>query len=136
MNIFHRIDVIESNSNWLYTKPWMRINPFMGGAFIGWLIHRMNCGKPPAFRHLTVWLYWTMATCVFFYTIFMTYKRDAQPIWFALLLSIGKFVFGLYIGSIVMMCHFGYGGKRYFLNCLLTIYKSRIHLDRRFVKIL
>lgn len=87
------------------------MNPFMSGIFFGWFIYRVNCGKPPTFRYITIRLYWALAVCVFMGTIFMTYKRDLMPIWCALMMSVGKFVFGLYIGSIVLMCHLGYGSN-------------------------
>ncbi|XP_017466587.1 PREDICTED: nose resistant to fluoxetine protein 6-like [Rhagoletis zephyria] len=33
------LDVLHSTLNQLYVKPWVRINPYLGGAFCGWLLH-------------------------------------------------------------------------------------------------
>ncbi|XP_067634111.1 uncharacterized protein [Eurosta solidaginis] len=33
------IDVIHSTINQLYVKPWVRINPYLGGALCGWLLY-------------------------------------------------------------------------------------------------
>ncbi|XP_050323382.1 nose resistant to fluoxetine protein 6-like [Bactrocera neohumeralis] len=33
------IDKIHSTLNQLYVKPWVRINPYLGGALCGWLLH-------------------------------------------------------------------------------------------------
>ncbi|XP_012154768.1 nose resistant to fluoxetine protein 6 [Ceratitis capitata] len=33
------IDKLHSTLNQLYVKPWVRINPYLGGALCGWLLH-------------------------------------------------------------------------------------------------
>nr|XP_014087296.1 nose resistant to fluoxetine protein 6-like isoform X1 [Bactrocera oleae] len=33
------IDKVHSTLNQLYVKPWVRINPYFGGALCGWLLH-------------------------------------------------------------------------------------------------
>lgn len=105
-----RVDVIEINSDTLYAKPWTRIGPFLGGGFCGWILYKIK-GKPVKLNQCLVALYWIVTFVIFIFTIFMTYKRDLMVVLCALMWSLGKYVFGLYIGSIVVMCHFGYGSK-------------------------
>lgn len=86
------------------------MNPFLSGAAIGWLLYKLN-GKSISFTGLQVVVYWCVATVLFAITIFMTYKRDILPILCATILSVGKYIFGLFIGSLIVMSHLGYGGK-------------------------
>lgn len=97
-----------ANLNMLYAHPVIRMSPFLGGAFCGWLLYRTRYAK---FRPGPVWvaLYWALVAAFFVGSIFYTYNRDITPGLCAILWSIGKFVFGLYIGSIVLMCHWGNG---------------------------
>lgn len=90
--------------------PWTRMNPFLGGAAVGWILYKLN-GKTVILRRHSVVMYWCGSGLLFLFTIFMTYKRDILIVLCATMLSLGKYIFGLYIGSIIMMCHLGYGGK-------------------------
>lgn len=102
--------MVEANSSVLYTKPWTRMNPFLSGAAIGWLLYKVN-GKSISFSGLYVFAYWLVAAALFAFTIFMTYKRDILPVLCATMLSLGKYIFGLFIGSLIVMSHLGYGGN-------------------------
>lgn len=104
-----------NNLNDLYTLPWVRMNPFLGGALFGWILYKLRSSKWQPSK-LWVMVYWSVAAVVFAYSIFFTYDREITTVSCALMLSIGKYAFGLYIGSIILMCQRGNGGKQ--LNCV------------------
>lgn len=108
-----------ANLNMLYANPVIRMSPFLGGAFCGWLLYKTRYAK---FRPGVLWvaLYWSLVVVLFGGSIFYTYNRNIQAGHCALLWSLGKFVFGLYIGSIMLMCHWGNGEllKRVFAHAL------------------
>lgn len=112
----HRIDIVMANLNMLYAHPIVRASPFMGGALCGWVLYRSTRTSTHS-KHATVsgWavaVYWTLAAVVFFASIFYTYARDRIAVAHcAVFWSLGKFAFGVYIGSVVLMCQWGHGGR-------------------------
>lgn len=99
-----------ANLDIIYATPWVRMNPFMGGALTGWILYKKRAEKV-APRRRWVHAYWSAALVVFLVSLFFTYARDVSPVYCAVVFSLGKFAFGLFIGSVVLMCHWGCGGN-------------------------
>lgn len=86
------------------------MNSYLGGALIGWILYQCK-DKTIEVGSYLVKFYWFLCTIVFIGSLFMSYKRDIPSILFAIIHSAGKFAFAIFIGSIILMCNLGYGGK-------------------------
>ncbi|XP_055378338.1 O-acyltransferase like protein-like [Condylostylus longicornis] len=108
--ITFQIDVSNSTLEALYVKPWVRVNPYFGGALMGWALYKTNNkgGAKISFPTLTV--FWLTAVVIYLITIFMTYFRNTPSIIVAIIMSFGKMIFGIFIGTIIYLCQQGYGG--------------------------
>lgn len=102
---------MEETIDTLYIKPYTRFNPYLGGLLIGYILYKIKDTKIEL-KSTTVVAFWTIAVIIFSFTIHMTYKRDVQTWLCSLWFSLGKFSFGLFIGSVVLICQLGYGGRR------------------------
>lgn len=100
---------MEETIDTLYIKPYTRFNPYLGGLLIGYILYKIKDTKIEL-KSTTVVAFWTIAVIIFSFTIHMTYKRDVQTWLCSLWFSLGKFSFGLFIGSVVLICQLGYGG--------------------------
>lgn len=101
---------MEETIDTLYIKPYTRFNPYLGGLLIGYILYKIKDTKIEL-KSTTVVAFWTIAVVIFSFTLHMTYKRDVITWLCALWFSLGKFMFGLFIGSVVLICQLGYGGK-------------------------
>ncbi|KAG4067536.1 hypothetical protein HA402_005308 [Bradysia odoriphaga] len=107
--ITFQTDIVEETIDTLYIKPYTRFNPYLGGLLIGYILYKIKDTKIDL-KCTTVIAFWTLAVVIFSFTIHMTYKRDVQTWICSLWFSLGKFLFGLFIGSVVLICQLGYGG--------------------------
>ncbi|XP_065368852.1 nose resistant to fluoxetine protein 6-like [Calliphora vicina] len=129
--ITFEIDVIYSTLNQLYVKPWVRIPPYLGGATMGWLMHTMQQRqqqrqqqhqpqqqqKEQLLRTFGRKAFWLFCIVLYVTTNFMSYWRST-PTWVvATIMSMGKLLFALCIGGVIIMCACGRGGC---LNVLLS----------------
>lgn len=126
-----RIDVIYSTLNQLYVKPWVRIPPYVGGAITGWFMHGLHQQKTPSseqevtlqrrnsnlLRRLATQSFWFLAFLIYIATNFMSYWRSTPSWAVASIMSVGKFIFALCIGGVIIQCSRGHGG---ILNRLLS----------------
>lgn len=92
------------------------MNPYLGGILIGWILYKTREAKRQTNACCT-WLYWLLAAAVFCISILFTSYRNIPAVYCAIILSIGKFAFGLFVGSMVLMCAWGNGGR---LNALFS----------------
>lgn len=98
------------------------------GATVGYIMFQIKDKKFPDSQFVTI-SYWTVTLPVLVGTLFITYFKDSTNFPFALALSFGRYFMGLFIGSIVVMCHLGYGGvinsifsSRFFVHANKTTY--------------
>ncbi|XP_061401258.1 uncharacterized protein LOC133337009 [Musca vetustissima] len=128
------IDVIYSTLNQLYVKPWVRIPPYFGGAIMGWVMHWLQKTNPhhsepeqvaselhdrPSnrFRTIATQVFWLLTFIIYIATNFMSYWRSTPSWAVASIMSVGKLIFALFIGGIIIQCSRGHGG---ILNRLLS----------------
>ncbi|KAJ6641361.1 Nose resistant to fluoxetine protein 6 [Pseudolycoriella hygida] len=107
--ISFQTDVLEETIDILYISPYTRFNPYLGGLLIGYVLYKIRDTKIEL-KPSTVVTLWTTAVVIFSFTVHMTYKRDVQTWLASLWFSLGKFSFGLFIGSVILICQLGYGG--------------------------
>ncbi|XP_030388523.1 nose resistant to fluoxetine protein 6-like [Scaptodrosophila lebanonensis] len=113
-------DSTYSTLNELYAKPWTRIIPYLAGGFGGWLLH--THGKRLQAKGTSLWrrTFWFFACCVGLATSFMTYWRQTPAPVVAAIMSLGKFVFSITAGLVIVLCSCGHGGLlRTLLNARL-----------------
>ncbi|KAJ6632736.1 Nose resistant to fluoxetine protein 6 [Pseudolycoriella hygida] len=109
MNLLPRFDSVLYHLDEFYIEPWNRMHPYLAGCAVGYVMFKIKDKKFPKNRFITV-SYCTGAIVTFVATLFSTSFTGATSLIFALALSFGRFFMGLFIGSIVVMCHIGYGG--------------------------
>lgn len=109
----------------MYTPPWMRAHPYLAGAIVGYTMVQMKDRKY-RLESLGRIAYWTIAGVVLACSLFITYFKDAPPLIFAVIFSVGRPVLSLVWGSVVAMCALGQGGR--VQNVLSSRFLS--HLDR------
>lgn len=129
MNAIYRTDIVEETIDTLYIKPYTRFNPYLGGLLIGYILYKIKDTKIEL-NSTSVVAFWTIAVVIFSFTIHMTYKRDVQTWLCSLWFSLGKFSFGLFIGSVVLICQLGYGGRRSSLKKKISISHQLYILSR------
>lgn len=86
---------------------------------------RLKDKKFPKNTSITI-SYCTPAIIIFIGLLFVTSFREATNLSFALASTFGRYIFGLFIGSVVAMFHFGYGG---ILNTFFS-HKFFVHLNK------
>lgn len=124
--IFHfRVDSIFYHITEYYIGPADRMHPYLAGATVGYVMFRMK-DKNFQKNSVVIILYWIVAISSFFASLFVTVLRDTSNLNFALALSFGRYIMGLVVGSVVVMCHFGYGG------IINTVFSSRffVHINK------
>lgn len=125
-SIFHfRLDSIFHHLDEFYFEPWNRMHPYLAGCTVGYIMFQIKDKKFPKSPVITI-SYWIVALTVIVATLFVSAFKDATNLNFALALSLGRYFMGLFVGSLVVMCHFGYGG---FIN---SIFSSRffVHANK------
>lgn len=101
--------MLEQTIDKLYIRPWTRMNPYLGGVLMGWILYQCK-DKTIEVGSYLVKFFWCLCTIIFIGSLFMTYKRDIPTVLFALIHSVGKYTFAVFIGAIILMCNLGYGG--------------------------
>lgn len=86
----------------------MRMSPYLAGGITGYIIVTV---APLKFnlRKRTCVAYWTAALIVFLTSLYSMYFKDVPSILFAMTFSVGRFLLALFWGSVLLMCHLGYG---------------------------
>lgn len=104
------------------------MHPYLAGCTVGYIMYQIKDIKLPKHPLITV-SYWISAVVVILATLFITSFKDATNLNFALGMSFGRYFMGLFVGSLVVMCHFGYGGiinticsSRFFVHVNKTTY--------------
>lgn len=77
-------------------------------------------------RKRTCVAYWTAALIVFVTSLYSMYFKDVPSILFAMTFSVGRFLLALFWGSVLLMCHLGYGR---WLEAALTN-RTLLHLNK------
>lgn len=103
-----RLDSIFYHLDEFYIEPWNRMHPYLAGATVGYIMFRIKDRKFQKNRLVTI-SYWIFAIPIILATLFLTELKDSSNISFALALTFGRYLMGLFVGSIVIMCHLGYG---------------------------
>lgn len=98
----------------LYIKPWTRMNPYLAGTLFGWILFKFP-NKSITIRKSLIVIFWILTSVLFVITIFMSYDREMGTFYCALIHSVGKYLFGLFIGGIILMCRLGYGSNNIFV---------------------
>ncbi|CAD7078531.1 unnamed protein product [Hermetia illucens] len=107
--ITFQIDVISLTTENVYIKPWTRVPPYFGGVFMGWFLYRIR-NSTVKLSTLTRTTFWVVAIVIHLATIFMSYWKTT-PVWLvSSIMSFGKVLFGIFIGSLISICQLGYGG--------------------------
>lgn len=104
------------------------MHPYLAGATVGYIMFLLKDKKFQKNRFVTI-SYWTVAVIGIIASMFLTALKDSSNISFALALSFGRYLLGLFVGSLIVMCHFGYGGvfdnvlsSRFFVHLNKTTY--------------
>lgn len=123
-----RLDSIFYHLDEFYIEPWNRMHPYLAGSTVGYIMFQVKDKKFPKNRFITI-TYWTATITIIFASLFVTALKDSENLNFALALSFGRYIMGLFIGSIIFMFHFGYGGivnkifsSRFFVHINKTTY--------------
>ncbi|XP_055838509.1 nose resistant to fluoxetine protein 6-like [Episyrphus balteatus] len=116
MGITFQIDVIFGTLEQLYVKPWVRVNSYFAGVLMGWIyFHYKDEGINLKMSKKII--FWTITFFIYLFTNFMSFWRSA-PVWLvASIMSFGKFIFGLCVGCVIVMCQWGFGGP---FNALMS----------------
>lgn len=101
------------------------MHPYLAGVTVGYFMFQMKDKVFQKNRFISI-SYWMVAFTVFFLSLFITMFKDATNLKFALTLSLGRYLLGLFVGSTVVMLHFGYGG---FVNEILSS-KLFVHTNK------
>ncbi|KAG4071607.1 hypothetical protein HA402_011761 [Bradysia odoriphaga] len=122
---YFRLDSIFHHLYDFYSQPWNRMHPYLAGCTVGYFMFQIKDKKYPENRYTTV-SYWTVTSATIIGTLFLTSFKESSALNFALALSVGRYVMGVFAGSWVVMCHIGYGG------IVNTIFSSRffVHLNK------
>ncbi|KAJ8021165.1 Nose resistant to fluoxetine protein 6 [Holothuria leucospilota] len=97
----------------IYAKPWCRIQSYMVGIFVGYLLYSV---KDQKMKIPLIWnlLGWILSLGVMFTLIFSLYgssHTDPLPNWFAALwLGFNRFIFSSCVGWVAFACLTGNGG--------------------------
>lgn len=104
------------------------MHPYFAGVTVGYIMFQVK-DKILQKKWFISFSYWTVAFIIFLLSLFITAFKDASNLKFALTLSLGRYLLGLFIGSAIFMLHFGYGGiinkilsSRLFVHTNKTIY--------------
>lgn len=112
--------------NTFFSPPWMRIHSYMAGVIVGYLMVHLQKAKPKLSTQF-VRCYWTVSSFVFVCSLFAGYFKDTSPFGFAIALSVGRLVMGLFWGSVVTMCFLGHGGVlQRFLSCTVLAHLNKV----------
>lgn len=116
-----RIDSFLANLGVFYIPPWTRAHPYMAGIFTGFVMVQIK-DKQLKLKNWVVRSYWSIATIIFIFTLFVLYDKNIPSFMFAISYSVGRFLLALFWGSVVMMCYLGYGGifNRFFSSQILA----------------
>lgn len=101
------------------------MHPYLAGCTVGYIMFRMKGKKLPDNRYITV-SYWIATMLIFFGTLFIMWFKDVSAVNYALALSFGRYFMGLFVGSWILMCHYGYGGV---VNRILSL-KLFVHMNK------
>lgn len=85
------------------------MNPYLAGCVVGYIMFQIRDKKYPENRYITV-SYWTVTCIIIIGTLFLTSFKDSSASNFALTMPFARLFMGLFVGSWVVMCRFGYGG--------------------------
>ncbi|XP_037035315.1 nose resistant to fluoxetine protein 6-like [Bradysia coprophila] len=125
MNVLPRLDSIFDHLDEFYIEPWNRMHPYLAGCTVGYIMFQIKGKKFSENRYITL-SYWTVTAATIVGSLFLTSFKESTALNFALALSVGRYVMGVFAGSWVVMCHIGYGG------IVNTILSSRffVHLNK------
>lgn len=88
--------------------------PYLGGAFIGWLLqqHKDQSTKLYKLANKKLWTltFWICFGLLYLFTNFMTSWRSAPSWLVSVIMSFGKLLFALSVGGVLIMCAWGRGG--------------------------
>lgn len=89
------------------------MSPYLAGGIAGYIMVNLSAApqtKMFTLKQRTIVVYWMGAIAVFIFSLFATYLKDVPSILFAVAFSMGRFLLALFWGSVLVMCHIGYGG--------------------------
>lgn len=102
----------------LYMKPWIRVAPYQAGVLMAYMAHTIQNRQP--FK-VGLWknrVVWALIIAFMVMPIFTSSHRSDVPVWgCSLMYSLGKFIYGLTIGLVILLCQTGNGGR---INTLLS----------------
>lgn len=90
----------------LYTAPHVRVVPYLAGMLIGYLGHRLQ-KYPIELGKLPILLTWIAVIAYLITPIFFESRVDTiSSLMCAIGYSIGKFIYGICVGILIMLCLF------------------------------
>lgn len=92
---------------------------------MGYIMFRLKDKKFPQSTFTTI----SCCTVWFVFLVgflFVTSFKESTNLTFAIILSLGRYFFGLFVGSTVVMCQFGYGG---IINTIFS-HKIWVHFNK------
>ena len=112
-----------STSDLLYTKPWHRIQPYLVGLVIGYMLYKeVRVPFNRYFKLVSYLVMWALAIILGMGTVYGLYGtwngHVPSPAENVIYLTFSRFSFSLAVGLLVYICHNGYGG---WINTFLSM---------------
>lgn len=81
----------------------------MVGVVFGYILFKVKGKKIEVHRSFVI-LFWAVSALFFMSTLYVTYFKSDDTTFCTLMLSLGRFLIGILIGGVILMCYIGYGG--------------------------
>ncbi|XP_059609998.1 O-acyltransferase like protein-like [Phlebotomus argentipes] len=104
-----RFDAIFRTLNIVYAKFWCRMNPYIAGAFAGYLMRRIVKDDIKIKRIFAVFA-WGCMGMLLLGSLGVSYWRDLPSWAYAIILAGGRVAIGIGTGVAIVLCHLGHGG--------------------------
>ncbi|XP_011860137.1 PREDICTED: nose resistant to fluoxetine protein 6-like [Vollenhovia emeryi] len=108
----------------IYTPPWMRINPYIIGMIVGYVLAKLN--NTLVLKRKIIMLCWLLASVCIIGVLFVFYKRRPSVLASAIYVALHKIILAIGIAWIVIACSTNHGG---IVNQLLS-FKGWIPFSR------
>lgn len=104
---------VNADDDFVYTKPYCRISPYLVGMVLGFIFYKLN-GKQVKLNLLTQMGGWAISTalaCSVMYGLEGTYNGPQTPQWLAVSYNaLSRFAFSLSVAWVIFVCVTGNGG--------------------------
>ncbi|XP_059611002.1 nose resistant to fluoxetine protein 6-like isoform X2 [Phlebotomus argentipes] len=94
------------DADMVYIKPWTRISSYQSGMMLGFILH-VTRGRRIYLSPRHTAIIWS--AILGFFTVTVAMDPDQPKILMQLFMSGGRILYGLIMGGIIVICHWGYG---------------------------